>query len=101
MKSPLDFRRVLNEKEVFYGKYFIVKKITNGLEFGRFGIIASKKTGTAVARNHIKRLVREVMREQDIGTYDMVLIAKKAATNGSFHDFYTDIYRILQKATLI
>jgi len=101
LKSPLDFKRVLNEEEVFYGKYFIVKKVPNSLGFGRFGIIASKKTGTAVTRNHIKRLVREVMKKQSIGPYDIVLIAKRTAVDGSFHNFNTDICRILTRAALI
>ena len=102
LKSPLDFKRALNNQEVYYGRYFILKRSPNALSHCRFGIIVSKKIGRAVTRNHIKRLTREAMRQQRlVGSVDMVLIAKRSAANADYHDITLDLFRILLRAGLI
>lgn len=92
----------MNNEEVFYGRYFIVKRVPNNLDFSRFGIIASKKTGGAVTRNRIKRLGREVMRSQQFsGFFDIVLIAKRLCAEADFNAVSVDLAHILHKAGLI
>ena len=102
LKSPLDFKRVLNNEEVFFGRFFIIKRALNNLDSSRYGIIVSKKTGGAVVRNRIKRLVREVMRKQQLNScFDIVVIAKRLSASADFYDVNTDLLRSLSKASLI
>lgn len=63
-------------------RYFIVAFRPNGLDRTRLGITVTKKTGNAVVRNRIKRVVREfyrLNRKRINGQWDINVIAKKAA----------------------
>jgi len=62
-KKP-EFQKVLAEgKKKRIGKLCTVFSIPNGLNRKRLGIIASKKVGNAVARNRVKRAIRETFRQ--------------------------------------
>jgi len=63
-------------------RYFIVAFRPNSLDRPRLGITVTKKTGNAVIRNRIKRVVREfyrLNRQRINGQWDINVIAKKAA----------------------
>ena len=47
---------------VYRTKSFIIYKVSQDRPEKRLGITASRKTGNAVQRNHIKRLIREFFR---------------------------------------
>ena len=83
--------RLLNRKDFVnlnrFGKkrhtrHFLVVFRQNSLGISRLGITASKKTGNAVKRNRIKRLIREYFRlnkHEICQGYDIIIIAKKGA----------------------
>jgi ribonuclease P protein component len=78
--------------------HFIILWSENGTERARLGITASRKLGNAVARNRVKRRVREYFRlckDQFIAA-DFNFIAKKGADTLTFHE----VRRELQKAVL-
>ncbi len=53
----------------------------NGLDCNRYGFIAGKRLGKAVARNRVKRLLREVVRELHPRLkpgWDIVFVARTA-----------------------
>ena len=79
-KRP-EFEKVLAEgKNNRAGKLFTVFSLPNGLDRKRLGIIASKKVGNAVARNRVKRTIREIFRQikhQIIPSTDIVVISGK------------------------
>ena len=55
----------------------------NGLGITRLGLTVSRKTGNAVKRNRVKRLIREFFRLNDTcfpQGYDIVIAAKKDAS---------------------
>jgi len=57
------FEQVMNQGQKHRtGTFCTIFFLTNGLDRKRLGIIASKKIGTAVARNLTKRKIREVFR---------------------------------------
>lgn len=62
--------------------HFVVLKKTNDKGDNRLGITVSTKVGNAVARNRIKRLVREFFRRHSgelPSPQDIVIIARKGA----------------------
>jgi ribonuclease P protein component len=65
----------------------MILSLKNGLDVTRLGITVTKKTGNAVKRNRIKRLIREFYRLNKARFpqgFDVAIIAKKNAVNLDF-----------------
>ncbi|MCE5187030.1 MAG: ribonuclease P protein component [Planctomycetaceae bacterium] len=84
ISSKNDFARILAHGRPARKGNLRLYAAPNELTFPRFGISVSKSCGSAVQRNRLKRLVREVLRthqHQVAAGYDYILIfsAKKPA----------------------
>ena len=63
MRDPADFRRAFERRKTASDDVLIVYAAENGRNFARLGIsVGKKKVKTAVARNRIKRRLREAFR---------------------------------------
>lgn len=74
------------------GRLCIIFSLPNELGRKRLGIIASKKVGNAVARNRVKRRIREVFRQikhRMEPALDIVIISSK--------DMVKLPYRVIEK----
>ena len=74
-----DFKTVVREGQGHATPHFKIFICPNSTSTRRLGITASRKTGSAAARNRIKRLVREFFRchKQDLPpSSDILFIAK-------------------------
>ena len=79
IKKQKDFIALYKKGKRYRGKYFILIYFPNELNFSRFAVVASKKTGNAVKRNRIKRRIRELFRRNKhliIIPMDLIVIAK-------------------------
>ena len=78
-KNFVNLNRLGNRDQT---EHFTVIFKENGLGINRLGITVSKKTGNAVKRNKVKRLIREFFRLHKHSLpqgYDIVIVAKKGA----------------------
>ncbi|MEM9861518.1 MAG: ribonuclease P protein component [Myxococcota bacterium] len=76
------FRRVQSTGERTHTKHFLVVQAPGEAPHPRLGVTVTKKVGNAVARNRIKRLLREFFRRHRdwfAGGVDVVFIAKRGA----------------------
>jgi ribonuclease P protein component len=83
IKDPRDFRRAFERKRSASDAILVVHGVENGRDHPRLGIsIGRKKVRSAVARNRIKRIVREAFRlskaELPVGV-DLVVVPRTGA----------------------
>jgi len=68
----------------------------------RVGFTVSRKVGTAVERNRVRRRLREVVRKTASGAmrvgHDYVVIGRRAALDLAFDRMVTDFERALRRA---
>jgi ribonuclease P protein component len=97
-----DYLAVQADPLKLHGRHVLAlaRKQNDSMSVGRLGITVTKKVGTAVARNRIKRLVREWMRLHGWvpAGWDLVVVAKASAAR-QLHpdDFAVDLTRILRQ----
>ena len=81
------FLHVYERGQRVYSAYFVLFGIKGATSRSRLGITATKKFGHAVARNRIKRIVREIFRNhriEGVAPVDLVVNVKSNARARAF-----------------
>ena len=79
LRRPADFQAVYDRRRSAADGTLVVYARENGLAYSRVGLSVSKKFGSAVRRNRIRRLMREAYRlcKDDLPSgYDLVLVPR-------------------------
>jgi ribonuclease P protein component len=81
LKKTDDFSSVFSFRRRFYGECLVLHHQPNTLAHARLGIVVGKKIAKrAVARNYMRRVLREWFRlnREQIGAQDLVMRVQKA-----------------------
>lgn len=101
IKKNTEFQRVFKKGKSFANRQFIVYMLKGDQEEFRIGLSVSKKVGNAVARNRIKRFIRQAFLElkSDLSpNADYVIIARPQAANLDFHESKKSLEHVLKIA---
>lgn len=85
---------------MYKGKLFSVHAIPNGLDKPRLGLSVSKKVGSAVTRNVVRRRLKEIFRSSGgmlPEELDLVVSARLAAAEASYQELNDEFSRSLSK----
>ena len=105
LKKNYEFKHVLSKGKYYSGKNIEVFIKDNNKNCNFLGLAISSKTGKAVKRNKIKRLIREnykILEPQIKCGNSMVFLWKKKADieNASFENIKKDMNNIFEKANI-
>ena len=97
--SP-EFERVYRNGSVYRGRLFSVHALPNTIGEPRLGLSVSKKVGTAVKRNKVRRRLKEVFRFSAMrlpDNLDFVISARPAAAEASFEELNEEFSRSVRR----
>lgn len=82
------------------GKHLVLYSLQRNARDIRFGFSISKKTGKAVVRNRIKRVLKEICRLNSgwfRAGYDYIIIPRRDAVKRNYHELKEELFRLTRK----
>ena len=105
IKKNEEFQEVFRKGQSFANRQFVVYVLERkDQEYYRIGLSVSKKLGNAVARNQIKRYIRQSFLElhDDIReNRDYIIIARKPATELSCKEVKKSLIHVLKRGNAL
>lgn len=94
-----DFVKMSLCKTTFSCRSFLVVWQKNSFSYSRLGITASRKSGSSVVRNRIKRYVREYFRlhRNIVPGVDIHVIVRRQAAEGNSVVLFSELQRAFQQ----
>ena len=104
MRSPVDFRRIQERSTGRSHPTVLVRVRRNELEESRYGISTSRKLGSAVVRNKVRRRVRSILRT--LGPrippgWDILIVCRPSSATVSQQELGQTLARLLGAARVL
>jgi ribonuclease P protein component len=103
LRRKEDFDHLRRTGRVWRHPLLILSVAPNGLTHNRYGYVTSKQLGTAVARNLVRRWLREAVRHAHPHLkpgHDMAFIARRSVTGEAYAAVHEAVMTSLQQAGL-
>ncbi|MCL0044152.1 ribonuclease P protein component [Dehalococcoidia bacterium] len=101
LRKAAEFQACLNEGRSWANYLVVLRARPNEMETSRIGFGVGRRVGNAVVRNHVKRRLREIIRQTPIEEgWDMVFIARKPAAHTTFHQFTNAVQDLFKRSKL-
>lgn len=105
LKKKSDFQKLFKLGRSYAGPYFVIYFKENEVKGQtRIGFAVSKKIGTAVMRNKIKRRLREAVRPlipQIKENYHIIIVARSRIRTAAFSELQKQLFNIFNKNRLV
>ena len=101
LSGDSQYARVYQRGRAWGDDLLVLKALPNGTGSNRYGFVVSKRVGNAVARNRVKRRLREIARLTPTHEgWDLVLIARKGAGEADYRRLEGAVKGLLRRARL-
>lgn len=100
LRRRKEFLAVYEKGEKAPGRFFFVYFLKNGLSWNRLGVTVSRRVGSPVVRNRVKRRLREIFRKNRQSVhprFDMVLNVRRAAVDAAYQQLEEEFIRSAAK----
>ena len=102
LTASKQFSQIHREGLSIANRFLVVRVLSNGLDYSRFGFLVSKRIGNAVVRNRVKRRLREVDRPTPVKPgWDAVLIARRDINRANFQELQQATENLLRRSHLV
>ena len=104
LRSAIDFRAIQSGSRSRAHPLLLLRYRRNELDRTRYGISTSRKIGSAVVRNRLRRRLRTVLRALDSRVergWDVLLIARSEAAAATQAEIAIAVERLLSTAALV
>lgn len=102
LRKNSQFAAVYERGRTWANDFVVLKTLSNGLEWNRYGFVTGKRIGKAVVRNRVKRLLREIARATSMETgWDVVFIARSQAVEANYHELEASVAGLLRRARIL
>ena len=102
LTSKEDFARIYRVGASWAGSLMVIRIAPNNLTLSRYGFSISKKTGSAVTRNKLRRRLREIIRNIELKLgWDIVITLRPKANEVRFSELRDSLKSLLRRAELI
>ena len=99
IRNRPEFERVYKQGARVNGRFMTLFVLPTDRQTGRLGVAATRKIGSAVARNRAKRLARELFRRTNSAAgLDIVVVPRREMLDAPFTGLEADYDRALQRA---
>ena len=99
IKNNEEFDNIIKNGNKKSNNFFVIYNKDRVLDFSRFGISLSKKFGNAVKRNKYKRILREIIRNNQKkfkNDFDYIIIMKKTCDELDYKEIEEKLLSLLQ-----
>ena len=99
LRCPRAYRRVFQQGKKLLSPLFVLYVLPTSQPHSRLGLAVSKRIGSAVVRNRVKRRLREVFRHHKelLDPHcDIVVVARSAAADASAGVYTEQFCRLLR-----
>jgi ribonuclease P protein component len=99
LRSRGDFARLAAHGRTRGDRHLIVHFLPNALDHDRFGISTSRRIGSAVIRNRVRRRIRHILRSTAIHHgvgLDVLIVVRPAGVEASFDELRAALERLLR-----
>ena len=104
LRSSKSIKQIRKTGKAYASKYLVLIKQENQTISPKCAVIANRAIGGAVARNQVKRILREILNEfiTEINAgYDLLLIARKPMLTANYAQAKESLYNLMVKANLL
>ena len=100
LRHPKEFQHVFQHGKKLVASLFVLYVLPTSALHSRLGLTVSKRIGKAVARNRVRRLMRELFRQHKVliqPPCDLVFVARRGAAEASLEEYIQQFVRLLRR----
>jgi len=101
LKGKKEFDKVFSDGRAWANSFVVLRAVPNGMGVNRYSVVAGWRVGKAVVRNKVKRRLKASVPNIVGEGWDVVLIARKPATEADYHTLESATRELFARARLL